>query len=240
MGNSASETYAYGRTERPLYGGSQEPFGSVYSAYGFRPGVYTAGGDFSPWEKYGAVCPDGVLLKMPPCPSFSGVIIPEGISAIGACAFMESAVSSVIFPESLVSAGVYAFAKSRLTAAVLPSRLRQIKFGAFAASDIRYVFLPPSVSEIGDRAFSRCGNLKTVYFPRRGTVKCGSCLFAGCGALESVSVPRVSGGGGMFGEGCAPASVFFPCTMADVPVLLDDDAPAGLGIFCSDICRYAV
>lgn len=60
---------------------------------------------------------------------------------------------------------------------------------AFLNSRIESVVIPESVQEIGNNAFIRCKNLKSIQFQGQNLVKIGDRAFEGCENLEAVNIP---------------------------------------------------
>ena len=94
------------------------------------------------------------------------VVIEDGVTRIGACAFRECGIFS----------------------AEIPTSVTEIGSSAFAESSILYVNLPSSVKNIGSYAFQKCLNLSTATVPE-GVEVIGSSAFSGCTSLTSIALP---------------------------------------------------
>lgn len=93
------------------------------------------------------------------------VVIPEGVTQIGAYAFEKCVLISVEIPEGVTSIGRMAFFGSR--------RLAGVK-------------LPDSLTSIGEQAFCDCRWLKEMTFPDTIT-HIGDRIFEGC-CLEEITI----------------------------------------------------
>lgn len=83
---------------------------------------------------------DGVLTKY--VGNGGDVVIPDGVTSIGAKAFYEcSEVTSITFPNTVTDIGDYAF---------------------YRCTSITNLVIPSSVKRIGDYAFAECTSLQTV------------------------------------------------------------------------------
>ena len=88
--------------------------------------------------------------------------IPDGIVAIGDCAFAGNThLTEIIIPDSVKSIGAESFSSCEtLSTIVLPSSLNNIGDMAFAnCTGLLAITLPDSISQIGDNAFRGCQNL---------------------------------------------------------------------------------
>ena len=85
------------------------------------------------------------------------VVVPEGITVIGPCAFpQEQGIKSVILPESVKRIGDHAFFSCWLEQIEMPG-VEVIEEGAFWNTRIRYAVIPESVRHIGEGAFYYTG-----------------------------------------------------------------------------------
>lgn len=139
--------------------------------------------------------------------------VPDGVTAIGNCAFSGcSELTEIIIPSSVNSIGSYAFSGcSSLTKINLPDSITSIKDSTFqscsALEEIslpdgiesieRYAFfdcyelkeitIPESVCSIQSCAFSRCKSIKSVYIPENVT-NIEQCVFSSCSSLKEINV----------------------------------------------------
>lgn len=130
--------------------------------------------DARPWENY--------LSKI------YTVVVEDGVTRIGKCAFINGYVTSVIIGNSVTEICDWSFANchdittlklgknvktigegaflqsSSLTSLELPEGLTHIGIMAFHGSTIRTVTIPASVTNIDIGAFDYCASLKDVYY----------------------------------------------------------------------------
>ncbi|WP_461257409.1 leucine-rich repeat domain-containing protein [Treponema sp. R80B11-R83G3] len=98
------------------------------------------------------------------------VIIPatiEGIKVteIDGRAFIHTNITSVIIPNGVTSIGAYAFSGcASLASVTIPNSVTNIGAYAFSYCGLASVTIPNSVTSIGDHAFSGCG-LASVTIP---------------------------------------------------------------------------
>ena len=128
------------------------------------------------------------------CPKVKTLIIGEGITEIGHCAFMGEYgwdknfcnLEAVILPESLENIGNDAFAGcEKLTKINLPSNLKKIGSEAFAHTGIKNISLPASLKTISPYAFSS-SDLVEIYIPENVEV-IGKYAFKWCRSLKKVT-----------------------------------------------------
>lgn len=102
----------------------------------------------------------------------------------------SGAAGEVTLPAGICAVAPYAFfGNNRITRIILPEGLKEI--GAFAfcgCTNLCEVFVPDSVEEIGDSAFEKCSQLLTF---SAAAERIGERVFAFCGTLRSVLLPRV-------------------------------------------------
>ena len=121
--------------------------------------------------------------------NFTGVILPEGITVIGAEAFCVCDwLTEITLPESVTHIGEYAFYQSGLTAITLPDGVETVEERAFRkCSSLSSVVLPDSITSIGACAFANTG-LTEVRLPAGLTVM-EFGLFLECADLRNVVLP---------------------------------------------------
>ena len=117
------------------------------------------------------------------------VIVEEGVTEIGDCAFLEcSKLTSVQFPSTLAGIRGSAFSLTKsLESVKLPYGLAWIGDRAFNGSGIRRVNLPNTLKKLGAYAFCNCENLTSVTIPPQIT-DLSEGVFSGSG-LKDVTVP---------------------------------------------------
>ena len=113
------------------------------------------------------------------------VVIPEGVTSIGDCAFSGcSSLTSVVIPDGVTSIGNDAFwGCSSLTSVVIPDSVTSIGSHAFHRCESLYsIVIPESVTSIGDWAFYGCKSLTRVVIPDSVT-SIGKRAFSSCKKL---------------------------------------------------------
>ena len=120
------------------------------------------------------------------------VVIPEGVTNIGASAFSGcSSLASVVIPEGVTSIGDEAFYYCQsLTSVVIPEGVTSIGGEAFKyCSSLTSVVIPKGVKSIGNWAFSGCSSLASVVIPE-GVTSIGGGAFWDCSSLTSIVIPE--------------------------------------------------
>ena len=82
------------------------------------------------------------------------LVIPEGVTEIGADAFSGSSLKEVVLPKTLTKIGNSAFGGTQLTKLTLPEGVTEIGSSAFSGSSLKEVVLPSTLTQIGSYAFS--------------------------------------------------------------------------------------
>lgn len=150
----------------------------------------------SPWivyceERYDKLygLHDGVDQKEP-LKIIKKVVIQEGVTRIGACAFSGCfSFNEVILPNSLTEIGDFAFELCSVKSFTLPNKLKKIEDFAFnRCNELTSITIPGSVSRIGDSAFSDCAKLQSVTI-QNGVEEIGSGAFVYCENLRSITIP---------------------------------------------------
>lgn len=119
--------------------------------------------------------------------NLSQIIIPEGVTHIGAHAFSSTDIVSIIIPDSVTTMGdgVFeccfsltnivlsnnlllipsnAFRRTNLFSVTIPDGTTSIGSSAFEGCDVlTEITIPDSITSIENYAFSNCSNLKTIY-----------------------------------------------------------------------------
>ena len=165
------------------------------------------------------------------------VIIENGVTNIGACAFWKSGVLGVEIPSSVTMIGNSAFRESSIISVTIPSGVKTIGDSAFrecadlssvnvsegvekidqnafrACARLTSIDLPASIGEVGASAFFQCQALTMVSFaPGDKQVKLGDNLFTQCYYLARVTLPQSADriGEGMFQNCLTLAGVEIP------------------------------
>lgn len=143
------------------------------------------------------------------------VVIGNGVTAIGSCAFWKTGVLSVEISPSVTIIGNSAFRSSSLISVTIPSGVKTIGDSAFqqcenlssvtvsegveticqnafrACASLTSIDLPASIGEVGAAAFFQCQALTSAKFaPGNKQVKMGDNMFTQCYYLMSVTLPR--------------------------------------------------
>ncbi|MBQ5844794.1 MAG: leucine-rich repeat domain-containing protein, partial [Alistipes sp.] len=92
--------------------------------------------------------------------------IPDGVTRIGNCAFLNcSGLTNITIPDNVTEIGENAFGYcDGLTSVTIPDGVTEIGEGTFCyCSGLTSVTIPDSVTEIGSSAFSDCNGLTSVF-----------------------------------------------------------------------------
>ena len=167
------------------------------------------------------------------------LIIEEGVTAIGDCAFYWTEVSEAELPRSLVKISKKAFAASALKSIGIPDgvtsiggsafreceNLTEISFGdnvqkigshAFEGSGLKSVSLPDSLASMGSHVFCRCYHLKSVDLGS-GLTALSARAFLDCEKLTSLTIPQNITKLGPFAlAGCGFQEITIPAAVKEV------------------------
>ena len=127
-----------------------------------------------------------------PNDSVQNIVIEEGVTSIGSCAFYNcSSPVSIIIPDSVTSIGDSAFRGcSSLVSITFPDSVTSISDYAFyECTGLTSLIIPDSVTVIGNAAFRACVGLTSVSFGN-GTTIIGKQAFFSCDKLTSVSLGK--------------------------------------------------
>ena len=93
-------------------------------------------------------------------------VIPQGIKAIGPCAFKWFQAEEIVIPHGVEIIYEEAFLESTVKKVVLPDTLTEIRGAAFRkCENITEIAFPASIKRIGACAFIYCQHLPTLYIP---------------------------------------------------------------------------
>ena len=118
-------------------------------------------------------------------------IVPNGVTAIGDCAFSScSNLTAITIPNSVTIIGNYSFWKCHnLNFISLPNSVVRIGEGAFAEClQLATVIIPNSVKNIGNGAFMECG-LQNMYCYAEQLPELGSNVFTNTDYKATLHVP---------------------------------------------------
>ena len=116
------------------------------------------------------------------------LVIPEGVTEIGADAFSGSSLKEVVLPKTLTKIGNSAFSGTQLTKLTLPEGVTEIGANAFSGSSLKEVVLPSTLTQIGSYAFNGT-QLRDITLPTSVTA-IGSGAFGSIDSLSSVVIPK--------------------------------------------------
>ena len=122
--------------------------------------------------------------------SIRNVIVEEGVTSIGDCAFWGcSNLTGISIPAGVTSIGEFTFNScSSLTGVSIPEGVTSIDTYAFAGcSSLASVSIPDGVTYIGSSAFSGCSSLTSISIPE-GVTSIGRRAFLGCSNLTTISI----------------------------------------------------
>jgi len=116
-------------------------------------------------------------------------IIPAGMTVIPNGLFKNSALRVIVIPEGVTEIGAEAFSGcSNLEKIVLPSTLTKIGDNAFQYCEaLTELVIPAGVTAIGAGAFNGCYGIERIVVPASVT-KLGEGAFGGCSSLQEVVI----------------------------------------------------
>ena len=119
--------------------------------------------------------------------AIQSVIIKNGVSSIGKCAFWYCrSLESVTISESVSRIGVLAFDACNLEEVTIPGSVESIERAAFCyCPNLTSVTLLSGVTSIGDAVFYGCDHLKSMSIPDTVT-SIGVTAFGACSSLTDV------------------------------------------------------
>ena len=124
--------------------------------------------------------------------SAENVVIPDGVTNIGFCAFRNcKSLTSITIPESVTNIGTGAFYDcSSLTSITIPDRVTNIGNLAFyGCASLTSIEIPDGVKSIGWLTFGFCTSLTSVTMPNNLT-SIGEKAFSNCWSLKSIIIPK--------------------------------------------------
>ncbi len=142
------------------------------------------------------------------------VVIENGVTSVGSCAFWNCGVLSAEISASVTAIGNSAFRSSGIISVTIPSSVKTIGDSAFrecenlssvtvcegvetieqnafrSCTKLASIALPSTIGEVGAAAFIQCQNMSSATFaPGSRQVKLGDDLFAECFYLVRVTLP---------------------------------------------------
>lgn len=133
------------------------------------------------------------------------VVVEEGVTSVGDCAFYSCAMTDAALPESVIHIGDSAFSHcGSLTSADIPIGVTSIEENAFYnCSSLTSVNIPSGVKYLSGHTFRDCSSLTSVELPN-GLTQIYTGLFENCVNLERVAIPSgVTAIGSSAFQGCS-------------------------------------
>ncbi len=152
--------------------------------------------------------------------SITTVVISDGVTSIGDCAFIDCTdLRSITIPSGVTSIGESAFMWcSSLSSITIPSSVTSIGDYAFdGCSSLSSITIPSGVTSIGNDTFNGCTGLTGMIIPDGVTV-IAECAFNGCSSLRSITIPdSVTSIGTYAFEGCINlSSITIPSSVTSI------------------------
>lgn len=121
---------------------------------------------------------------------FSTDEVLSNVEAIGNYAFQNATITSLILNEGLTGIGAGAFMDADLQTVQFPSTLTTIERAAFSSCrDLTSVTLPAAVSTIGQSCFYNCQKLVSADIENTTITELDARVFSSCPLLTSVKLP---------------------------------------------------
>lgn len=120
------------------------------------------------------------------------VILPESVKTIGAYAFANSASLYYVQMEGVTTIGECAFMNTALGNVYIPAATSIGDYAFSGCRSLTEVEIPEGVTSIGERAFGTCTALETVTF-HTSDLTIGENAFADCTSLTTINVPDGKG-----------------------------------------------
>ena len=159
--------------------------------------------------------------------SITKVVIEDGVTSIGDCAFKDCrTLTSITIGTGVTEIGYEAFKGcTSLTSVTIPDSVTKISDNAFSGcTSLTSITIPDSVTEIGWDAFSGCTSLTSVKIGN-GVTSISDNMFDGCTSLTSVTIPdSVTSIGGYAFNGCTSlTNVIIPDSVTYIGVSAFED-----------------
>ena len=132
------------------------------------------------------VLPEGALMH----PTLKHVVLPQGVTEIGAGALGSSGIEAITIPSTVKTIGDAAFGGCEaLKAVTLPAGVTAIGVNLFkGCAALETAVIEAEISELPANTFLGCTSLKAVTLPATLT-EIGSSAFAGCISLTKCDFP---------------------------------------------------
>ena len=117
--------------------------------------------------------------------------MPDSITEIGECAFLNTNIAKINMPRSLKDSHGCFTGMKKLKSITIPKEIKYISDYTFQSdtSLSKVIFEGDNVEGIGDFAFSECKSLKKIKFPKK-LVVIGDYAFADSGLSGKVILPK--------------------------------------------------
>ncbi len=121
--------------------------------------------------------------------SIDGILYDNRSSSLIKCPDAKNGV--VVIPDGVTGIGAHAFSRCvSLTTVDIPPTVAAIGNAAFSfCNRLTNLSIPVGVTSIGDETFYSCGSLASVTIPN-GVTSIGRSAFWGCGNLASIEIPN--------------------------------------------------
>ncbi|MBR6204121.1 MAG: leucine-rich repeat protein [Candidatus Methanomethylophilaceae archaeon] len=120
--------------------------------------------------------------------AFSGTSIPDIMTIGSTVIYIPASFTQVVLPSDVIAIGGGAFYGISMDSYVVPDHVRSIYDYAFYNSDIGEIYIHDGVDLVGNYAFSYCDSLTSVRLPA-GLTYIGDYTFSHCVSLETIDIP---------------------------------------------------
>ncbi|MFH6737719.1 leucine-rich repeat protein [Streptococcus suis] len=117
-----------------------------------------------------------------------GMLIPEGVTAIGNSAFAYTNIADITLPTSLERIGSSAFSNTKLSSVIVPDNVKTIGSDAFRNTPLELVVLPREMTDLGSWAFA--GTKLSILEIPEGITSIDDSLYADNEQLKRVYLPK--------------------------------------------------
>lgn len=160
------------------------------------------------------------------------IVIENGVTYLGSCAFQDSNALNVSIPDSITAIGSHAFRASSILSVTIPSSVKTIQSDAFRSCvNLLDATVSDGLESIGERVFQGCKKLDSITLPA-SVVSVGAGAFADCEELKSAA----------FVSGNRPVvlgdNLFSRCWKLAKVTLPENIDAIGIGMFQN--CFYAL
>ena len=154
--------------------------------------------------------------------SITKVVIKDGVTSIGDCAFYDcTLLTSITIPDSVTKISNNAFLGcTSLTSVTIPDSVTEIGWYAFSGcTSLTSAKIGNGVTSIGYYMFDGCRSLTSVIIPD-GVTSIGDGAFGSCTSLTSVTIPDsvTSIGNSTFGECTSLTSITIPDCVTNIGI----------------------